>query len=89
MYAFILRQVIERGGQQFDFGRSTRDAPTYKFKKQWGTEELQCYWHYSNSEHATNLSNDNPKFALAIRAWQHLPIPITKLLGPRLVRNLP
>ena len=89
MYARILEEVIARKGTQFDFGRSSKDAPTYKFKKQWGAVEQQLYWYYSDTSKAQSLTTDNVKFSLAIKAWQKLPVSLSKLLGPPIVRNLP
>ncbi len=89
LYASILEFVIQRGGTRFDFGRSTINAPTHKFKKQWGAIEVPCYWYYSDPAKAGALTTSSKKYAMAIKAWQHLPIPVANLLGPRLVRNLP
>ena len=30
----------------FDFGRSTLDGGTFRFKRQWGAQPLQLHWHY-------------------------------------------
>jgi hypothetical protein len=35
------------------------------------------------------LTPTSPKFRLAVRAWQHLPLAIANRLGPHLVKNLP
>jgi hypothetical protein len=32
---------------------------------------------------------DDPRFALAIRVWQRLPLVVTRVLGPPIVRHLP
>ena len=89
LYARILEEVIARKGTQFDFGRSSKDAPTYKFKKQWGAVEQQLYWYYSDPSRAQGLTTENAKFSLAIKAWQKLPVGVSKLIGPSIVRNLP
>jgi hypothetical protein len=36
-----------------------------------------------------NLTPSSPKYALAIRAWQRLPVPVANLVGPWIVRRLP
>jgi len=36
-----------------------------------------------------NYSPQNPKFQLAIKIWQKLPLSVTRLLGPRIVRLFP
>lgn len=35
------------------------------------------------------LNPQNPKYALAIRLWQTLPVPVANLLGPHIVKHLP
>lgn len=91
LYWQILSYAIEQGYQSFDFGRSTIDAGTYKFKKQWGAEPQQCYWYHWVPEGKTlpDLSPSNAKFELAIKVWQKLPLGFTKFIGPLIVKNLP
>jgi len=91
LYWQILSHAIETGCTEFDFGRSTIDQGTYKFKKQWGAEPQQCYWYYWLTEQGElpNLSPSNKKFELAIKIWQKLPLMVTNRLGPLLVKNLP
>lgn len=90
MYRSILREAIDRKYSYFDFGRSTMDASTHRFKKQWGAVEHQLHWHYwTKSGETPSLNPDNPKFKLAILVWQRLPVFVTKIIGPPLARNLP
>ena len=35
MFFHLLARAIERGQDMFDFGRSSRDSGTYRFKQQW------------------------------------------------------
>ena len=44
MYRMILKRAIDLGYGYFDFGRSTTDANTYKFKKQWGAQPIAHHW---------------------------------------------
>ncbi|PID58069.1 FemAB-like protein [candidate division KSB3 bacterium] len=91
LYWNILKFACEQGYTRFDFGRSTPDQGTYRFKKQWGAQPVQCYWHYwlANGDELPELNPHNPKYELAIKMWQHLPLSVTKLLGPHLVKYLP
>lgn len=91
LYWQALQYACEQGYRIFDFGRSSRDESTHRFKKQWGAEEVPLTWEYWLPEgHALpELNKDNPKYALAIRAWQHLPLAVANRIGPPLVRNLP
>ncbi len=91
LYWEILKFAIDRSYQQFDFGRSSKDASTYRFKKQWGAEPRQLYWHYwlHASASVPSLNPDNPKYALVIRIWKKLPVWLTQWLGPHIVKYLP
>ncbi len=91
LYWEVLKYSIEQGYTQFDFGRSTMNAGTYRFKKQWGAKPRQCYWHYwlADGEAVPKLNPDNPKYKLVISIWQKLPVWLTKIIGPSIVKNLP
>jgi len=91
LYWEVLKYSIEQSYTQFDFGRSTINAGTYRFKKQWGAKPRQLYWHYwlSDGQDVPKLNPDNPKYKLVISIWQKLPVWLTKIIGPPIVKNLP
>lgn len=91
MYRQILGYAIEQGYHFFDFGRSTIDAGTFKFKRQWGAEPFTHYWYYLLPEggQMPGLNPDNPKYKLVINIWKKLPVWLTKIIGPPIVANLP
>ncbi len=91
LYWNILKFACERGYRVFDFGRSTVGEGTYKFKEQWGAEPVQLYWHYclKSGHPLPELNPKNPKYSLAISTWKRLPVRLTKLIGPSIVKNLP
>jgi len=91
LYWEVLKYSIEQGYKQFDFGRSTINAGTYRFKKQWGAKPKQLYWHYwlAAGQEVPKMNPDNPKYKLVINAWQKLPVWLTKIIGPSIVKNLP
>ena len=91
LYWEMLKESMRRGSDVFDFGRSSRDAGTYRFKKQWGAEPVQLHWSYWLKEKSEmpELNPENSRFALAIRTWQRLPVWATRMLGPALAQNLP
>jgi serine/alanine adding enzyme len=91
LYWSVLKYACERGYAQFDFGRSTPDSGPYKFKAQWGASPVPLNWHYWVHDGAAlpDLSPVNPRYQLAIRVWQHLPVALTKIIGPPIVKNLP
>lgn len=91
MYAEILCFAIKNQYRYFDFGRSSKDSGTYQFKKQWGALEKQMHWHYflKPGEPLPMLNPNNPKFSLLIQIWRKLPVFVTNLIGPAIVKNLP
>jgi FemAB-related protein (PEP-CTERM system-associated) len=91
LYWHIIRFAIEQGGRVFDFGRSTPNEGTYKFKEQWGAKPSPVCWEYRllTRDSLPDQSPKNPKFRAAIAVWKHLPLPVTTFLGPRLVRSIP
>jgi FemAB-related protein (PEP-CTERM system-associated) len=90
MYHHLLRRAVERDQRLFDFGRSTPDSGTYKFKKQWGATPHPANWQYCVL-HGTagDMRPDNPRYQRAIRLWQRLPVSITRRVGPLIVRGIP
>lgn len=91
MYWEVLRFAINNNYSYFDFGRSSKVAGTFRFKQQWGAIPKQLHWHYwlnSNSE-LPSLNPANPKYAMMVNVWKLLPIPLTRWLGPKIVKNLP
>jgi FemAB-related protein (PEP-CTERM system-associated) len=91
LYWHMLKFSIERGFAVFDFGRSTPDAGTFHFKRQWGALPLELVWEYWNASGAppASLNPDNPKFDLAIRIWRRLPVSVATAIGPHVIRHIP
>ena len=91
LYGTVLEFACQQGFQIFDFGRSSPDSGTYRFKEQWGALPHQLYWYYWMKDgHAVpQLNPQNPKYALAIRLWQQLPVVVANVLGPHIVKHLP
>jgi FemAB-related protein (PEP-CTERM system-associated) len=91
LYWSCLEFSCSQGFRVFDFGRSTAGESTYKFKEQWGAIPYSMYWHYWMPDGGAlpEVNPRNPKYRLAIEMWKRLPLPLTRLLGPRIVRNIP
>ena len=90
MYWHMLVRAIERGQTTFDFGRSSEDSGTYKFKKQWGSDPCPAVWQYYMREgELTDMRPDGGKYDRMIKTWQKLPIWLTKIIGPEIVRGIP
>ena len=90
MYWKLLERSIERGQGIFDFGRSSPESNTYRFKKQWGATPLAAEWqHYIRHGSATDMRPDNPRYEPLICAWKRLPLGLTRWIGPTIVRGIP
>jgi FemAB-related protein (PEP-CTERM system-associated) len=91
LYWTCLEFACRNGYSVFDFGRSTKDEGTYKFKEQWGARPHPLYWHYwlRRGGDIPQVNPSNPKYRAAIETWKRLPLPVTTWLGPRIVKNLP
>jgi len=91
MYWELLCHAAKAGYRVFDFGRSREGTGAYHFKRHWGFEPVALPYQYVllNDSRMPDLSPANPKMRLAVEAWKRLPLPLTKLLGPRLTRYLP
>jgi FemAB-related protein (PEP-CTERM system-associated) len=91
LYWTIMRDAVLRNRRLLDFGRSTPNEGTFKFKAQWGAEPQPLHWEYRlvKGDAVPDQSPKNPKFQKAIAVWKHLPVSLTKILGPRIVRSIP
>ncbi len=91
LYWTILQDAVDRGLRYLDFGRSTPNEGTYRFKQQWGAEPHPMHWEYCllNGSTMPDQSPKNAKFRYAIAAWQRLPVGMTRILGPYIVRSIP
>lgn len=90
MYWSLLERAVERGQQVFDFGRSSKDSNTFKFKKQWGAEPSPAVWqYYLRKGEARDMRPESGRFDRLISMWKRLPVPVTRLLGPHIVRGIP
>lgn len=90
LYWSMLRHAVAAGAQVFDFGRSTPDAGTFHFKRQWGAVATPLWWEYAPADAAPpDHGPGNPTFALAIAAWKRLPLAVATRLGPHIVKGIP
>ena len=90
LYWHLLSRAVERGQHTFDFGRSSKDSGTYRFKAQWGATESPAVWqHYVREGSASDMRPNSGKYDLMINTWQKLPVWLTKLIGPSIVRGIP
>lgn len=89
LYWNILTFGAEHGYECLDFGRSSRNSSTYDFKRQWGAVASDLHWGYWLNRRAAVPSTHQNGMQIATRMWQRLPLAVTNVLGPKLVRHIP
>jgi len=91
MYWEVMRRALESGIRYFDFGRSKLGTGAYAFKTQWNMRErpLPYQFYLVQRKDMPNFSPANSRFKLATSSWKKVPFPLTKVLGPALVRLFP
>ena len=90
MYRQLLRRAIERGSRSFDFGRSSQGSGTYRFKAQWGAQPHPTVWqYYVRKGSIDELRPDADGKKGLVEIWKKLPVPLTRLIGPSIVRGIP
>jgi len=87
LYWESISYAFEQGCRQVDFGRSSRDQGTYKFKKQWLAQELPLYRYQFDEkghflEQATHIATG--KLGWTRNVWAKMPLRLANSLGPML-----
>jgi FemAB-related protein (PEP-CTERM system-associated) len=90
MYWEVMRRAVERGFRLFDFGRSKTGTGAYSFKKNWGFDPKPLDYEFwlRKGGALPEFNPLNPKYRLFIAAWKRLPLPVSKMIGPFIVRGL-
>ncbi len=89
-YWTLLEYACNNGYTSFDFGRSSPDEGTYKFKQKWGAEPTPLHWYNisMNGQMVDTASSKKSKFDKAIKLWQKMPVSFTKILGPSVRKHI-
>ena len=90
MYWELMCRAVERGVRVFDFGRSKNGVGSYSFKKHWGFEPrpLHYEYHLVRAKTVPEVNPLNPKYRLFVDGWKRLPLPLSRIVGPWIARNL-
>lgn len=91
LYWTVIEAAIAEGCSTLDFGRSTPDEGTYKFKAQWGAMPVPLHWEYCllRGGALPDQSPKNPKLRLLVETWKRMPLWAANLVGPHVVRWIP
>lgn len=87
LYWNFLRISCERGCSEFDFGRSTFNEGTYRFKRQWGARPVALEWKSLidgslQPVGQVHAGNSGKVRRVIENAWSKLPLGLTIQLGP-------
>ncbi len=87
LYWQLMRLAVVRGARVFDFGRSKLGTGAYLFKRLWGFEPEPLRYRVAvlGGAPLAQRSSADDSIAWLQRVWRHLPLPLTKLLGPPIV----
>lgn len=89
LYWETIRAACVEGHSRFDFGRSTRDSGTYRFKRQWGAVESPLYWYsIATTPRSDRPARESAAAAYLVGLWKRLPLSVTRRLGPHVRRYL-
>lgn len=88
MYFALMAHARARGCTRFDFGRSKAGTGPAAFKKNWGFEGVPLAYAKWSSGPAREVNPLDPKYALMVRTWKKLPLPVAMLVGPWISRGL-
>lgn len=90
MYWELMRRACERGIRVFDYGRSKYGTGSFDFKKNWGFEPKPLDYEYRlvRGKRVPEVNPLNPKYRLAIKLWQRMPLALANWLGPHIAKSL-
>lgn len=89
LYWGFMEAMIGRGVRVFNFGRSTPDSSTHRFKLQWGGRAVPLPWLEWSAEPRPVSAGATPLMQFAAAAWRRLPLSVANLVGPALASRLP
>ncbi|GAW95523.1 MULTISPECIES: FemAB family XrtA/PEP-CTERM system-associated protein [Colwellia] len=90
LYWALLKFVTEQGCTEFDFGRSTFNEGTYRFKQQWGAQPVLLDWREDIQTAAQpEVASGNSRIkSLVEKIWKKLPLAVANTIGPKLRRYI-
>lgn len=91
LYWRVTQHAVATGCATLDFGRSSPDDSVCEYKRRWGAVPDPLYWEYQlhSRQDVPDQGPRNPRFRLAIEGWKRLPLRLTTILGPPIVRGIP
>ena len=92
LYWESIRFAFEQKCGQVDFGRSSKEEGTYKFKKQWLAQEAPLHWYQFDGQGDVRTEvrhASTGKLGWVRSVWSRLPLPLANALGPMIRGGIP
>jgi FemAB-related protein (PEP-CTERM system-associated) len=91
LYWRMIAFAIGQGCRLFEFGRCTPGEGTFQFKRQWGAQPSPLVWEYwtAGAPPVFDLDQKSDRYGRAATVWRRLPLGLTNLVGPSIVRGIP
>nr|WP_319395725.1 GNAT family N-acetyltransferase [uncultured Desulfobacter sp.] len=83
LYWQMIRLACSLNLDMFDMGRSSKGAPTFRFKQQWGPKQTPLSWYTWAGDRRRA-----PAETLVINSWKKLPLGVANLAGPRVRKHI-
>ncbi len=80
----FMKWGCENGYNIFDWGRVREESGQFRFKSLWASElhNLNHYYILWKSKETPRIDPTNPKYKFLIWLWKHMPLFISKRIGP-------
>lgn len=91
LYWNFLKYATDEGFRKFDFGRSSPQEGTYKFKEQWGAKPTPLYWQYGSRKYPQGVPHDllgKERYSSLVSLWKRLPLPLANMMGPFIRKHI-
>jgi serine/alanine adding enzyme len=91
LYWNFLRYAADNNFLKFDFGRSSPEEGTYKFKEQWGAKPSPLYWQYTSlkdTQQAPVHPLAKEQYSPLVSLWKKLPLPLANMMGPYIRKHI-
>jgi FemAB-related protein (PEP-CTERM system-associated) len=88
LYWEAMRFGIANGYRLFDFGRSSKGAGTFEWKREWGAQPVQLHW-YHHSPGGGSPHEHVERMGWAPRVWQRLPVSVATRVGSAIRGGIP
>lgn len=88
----LLKYCYENGFSYFDFGRSEKGSGTFEFKKAWGgaiPKQLYYQFYLNKSKNQPDYRQSSLKRKIFSKFWTIFPLSMTKIIGPKIRKNIP